>query len=229
MKATQPRTQPHRHRLAQVAAMAGLGLFLLLNGPAISTAHPMGPGLGPAREPGCMPAPDGPMPPSPRKDIAWPEFAANPLRSVAVLPADAKEVTLQPPRYYFSSGLFYIRSEDRYDVVPPPPGAIIPTLPEGVTTLTIGQDTYFFREGVFYRKQVEGNQGYEVVVSPIGPPPMPPPPPRPTAALPDMVTLLLHQGENRTIPVVLKRHGHRWIGPKGEIYDRLPTEQQLVP
>ncbi|MDD2463545.1 MAG: DUF6515 family protein [Desulfobulbus sp.] len=220
-----------KHRRPQTACVLSLGLALLLNGPAITAAHPLGRELGPEQDLSYMPEPDtGPMPPPPGKHFAAGKCSTNPLRSVLILPEDAKEVTLQTPRYYFSKGLFYTWIDDRYEVVPPPLGALIATLPEGFTTITVGAETFFVFEEVFYRRQTNEHSGYEVVPSPVNPMPMPPPPPpRPLFDLPDMVTIQAHRGANRAVPVVLKRNGHRWIGPNGEIYDRLPTEQQLAP
>nr|WP_320012145.1 hypothetical protein [uncultured Desulfobulbus sp.] len=76
-----------------------------------------------------------------------------------------------------------------------------------------------------------------VVPSPLGhphgdPAPMGPPPlrsevlPHPMMA-PDMVSIVAHK-KTGEMQVVLKREGHRWIGPAGEIYDRLPTEAELI-
>jgi len=40
--------------------------------------------------------------------------------------------------------------------------------------------------------------------------------------------MTVHLAAGDTAPVVLKRHGRGWLGPKGEMYDRLPSEQQLA-
>jgi len=142
-------------------------------------------------------------------------------------------VTLQTPQLYFSKGLFYTRMDERYAVIPPPPGALVPSLPAGYTTITVGPDTFFIVEGIYYRQVPGMDKGYEVVPSPVDPiqmqpPPPPMPPPIPIFEPAEMVSILVHGADNTTSQVVLKRDGHRWIGPKGEVYDRLPTEQQLA-
>ena len=99
--------------------------------------------------------------------------------------------------------------------------------------MTISNETVFLFEGIFYRRLEGENNGYEVIPSPVSPLPLPPPPPpmppMPVFEPPDMVTIRVHGAGSATSQVVLKRSGHRWIGPGGEEYDRLPTEQQLSP
>lgn len=51
----------------------------------------------------------------------------------------------------------------------------------------------------------------------------------PCASGADSVTMMVHLAAGGTAPVVLKRRGQGWLGPKGEIYERLPSEQQLAP
>ncbi len=43
------------------------------------------------------------------------------------------------------------------------------------------------------------------------------------------VVIEIHNDNGSTMPVVLKKKGATYIGPKGEKYDRLPTEEQLRP
>ncbi len=194
-------------------------------------AHPMGIGMGPECPFAGKTEPGPGMMPPPKKHCSGPDQAGNPLRSVVNLPQGAQEVTLPMPQVFFSKGLFYMHINDRYKVIPPPPGALIPVLPKGYTTMTIGADTFFTLEGVFYRQATGATKGYEVVPSPIEPmfvPPPPPPKPRPIFAPPEMVSILVHKADSTTSQVVLKRNGRRWIGPQGEEYDRLPSEQQLA-
>lgn len=227
-------TANHQNNRSHVTSLLGLGLAILLAGPTTGAAHPMGAGFGPERAMHCG-SDQGPgsMPPRQEKRPPMPEPMKNPLRSVMELPGDAQEVTLKTPRIYASKGLFYIKLGDRYQVIPPPPGATIAQLPKGATTLTVGTETFFSYEGVFYQKASEGNTGYEVVPSPVSPMPMPPPPPfKPVMTAiepPDMVTIQVHTSAEQTTSVVLKRNGRQWIGPKGEVYDRLPGEQELLP
>lgn len=150
-----------------------------------------------------------------------------PLRSVEYLPEQAQEVKLETPRFYFHDGLFFTRIDERYVVVPAPQGAIIATLPPGFTSLHINGASLYLAAGVYYRPHA---QGYMVIASPLDPAPQPlPPPPMPCTPAVDSVTMTVHLAAGDTAPVVLKRHGRGWLGPKGELYDRLPSEQQLAP
>nr|WP_321467195.1 DUF6515 family protein [uncultured Desulfobulbus sp.] len=227
-------TANHQNNRSQTTFLLGIGLVILLAGPTTGAAHPMGAGFGPERAMRCgSDQGPGPLPSLPDKRPPMPEPAKNPLRSVMELPGDAQEVALKTPPIYTSNGLFYLKLGDRYQVLPPPPGALIAQLPKGATTLTVGTETFFSSEGVFYQKAGQDITGYEVVPSPVSPLPLPPPPPpKPAMAAiepPDMVTIQVHSSADQTTPVVLKRNGRQWIGPKGEVYDRLPTEQELLP
>lgn len=57
----------------------------------------------------------------------------------------------------------------------------------------------------------------------------PPPPLLPCRSPVDSVIMTVHLAAGGTGTVVLKRHERGWIGPKGELYERLPSEQQLAP
>lgn len=214
-----------RKTIIQTVCTTGLALALLAwsLGPAL--AHP--PAMDEVGSP--MPPPDGPghhpgRAMAPRPPTSLP---ASPLRSVEQLPPQAVEVRLETPRFYFHEGLFFTRSGERFVVVPAPPGAIIPSLPNGFTSLQINGEPFYLAANVFYQPHA---QGYAVVASPVDPAPKPvPPPPMPCAPVADTVTMTVHLAAGGTAPVVLKRHAHGWIGPKGEIYESLPSEQQLAP
>ena len=134
---------------------------------------------------------------------------------------------METPRFYFHDGLFFTRIDEHFVVVPPPPGAIIPNLPNGFTSLQVNGEPYYLAANVFYQPHA---QGYAVVPSPVDPAPKNlPPPPMPCASVADSVTMTVHLAAGGTAPVVLKRHAQGWIGPKGEIYEGLPSEQQLAP
>lgn len=205
------------HAVALTMAM------VLLHFP-VAQAHPSETDMTGGAPPCLMPPPRPGHPP-----FAMPASNAPiaPLRSVEYLPEQAQEVKLVTPRFYFHDGLFFTRIDERYMVVPAPQGAIIATLPPGFTTLHVNGAPLYFAAGVYYRPHA---QGYMVIASPVDPPPQPlPPPPMPCTPVVDSVTMTVHLAAGGTAPVVLKRHGRGWLGPKGEIYDRLPSEQQLAP
>jgi outer membrane lipoprotein SlyB len=43
----------------------------------------------------------------------------------------------------------------------------------------------------------------------------------------DTITVNIHNANGSISPVTLKRNGARYAGPKGELYDHLPTESEL--
>jgi hypothetical protein len=46
---------------------------------------------------------------------------------------------------------------------------------------------------------------------------------------PEQVTIQIHNDNGSITPVKLKKEGSTYIGPKGERYEKLPTEKQLKP
>lgn len=219
-RATQCRHKESRTFFHAVALTMAVVLLHL----SVAQAHPSETDMTAGAPPCLMPPPGPGYPP-----FAMPASNAPiaPLRSVEYLPAQAQEVKLETPRFYFHDGLFFTRIDERYVVVPAPQGAIIATLPAGFTTLHINGAPLYFIAGVYYRPHA---QGYMVIASPVDPAPqLLPPPPMPCTPAVDSVTMTVHLAAGDTAPVVLKRHGRGWLGPKGEMYDRLPSEQQLAP
>ncbi len=168
----------------------------------------------------------------------FPMEREHPLTTLKVLPPHADKFMLSGVEFFFCSGLYYTLSQGHYVVVPAPVGAVVATLPAGYTTLTVGADTYFALEGTYYRKH---NNGFIVVPSPVRPVfHAPPPPPQAMAEaenrpgevaqpLPATVTLMIVNGNGSKTPVSLKHTREGWLGPKGELYTRLPTQEQLAP
>lgn len=214
---------PHSSRTSFLCT-TGLLLALFIRPPSLALAHlPTMDEISGAMPPHCGAAhPGRPMNSGPPAIIP-----ANPLHSVEQLPPQAVEVRMETPRFYFHEGIFFTLSGERFVVVPAPPGGIIPSLPHGFTTLQINGEPYYLAANVFYRPHA---LGYVVVPSPVDPGPKPiPPPPMPCTPAVDSVTMTVHLAAGGTAQVVLKRHSLGWIGPKGEMYDRLPSEQQLAP
>lgn len=67
--------------------------------------------------------------------------------------------------YHYADGVFYAPYNNGYQVVPAPPGAYVPSLPEGFQQLSVGGQDYYYFGGAFYI--LNGNQ-YEVVQAPAG-------------------------------------------------------------
>ena len=79
-------------------------------------------------------------------------------------PDEAEVVVVQETPYYVHEHVYYEEvyhgGEVQYQAVPPPPGAIVTTLPEGCYETAVADVTYQFCDNVYYLP-VSG--GYEVV------------------------------------------------------------------
>lgn len=87
---------------------------------------------------------------------------------VAAVVVDFSETKRDPDlgKVYYDKGLFYEKTETGYVVIPAPPGAKIPNVPEGYTLITRGSEDFYYVAGTFYALNSEGT--YEVVAAPIG-------------------------------------------------------------
>ena len=78
-------------------------------------------------------------------------------------PAQAAPVTVTNNTYYYDSGAFYTKAmhegEVVYQVVEPPVGAVVPTLPAGCTSVNKGGTAYSQCGTAYYQKV---SSGYEV-------------------------------------------------------------------
>jgi hypothetical protein len=80
-------------------------------------------------------------------------------------PAQAAPVVVSSTTYYYDNGTFYTKAMHEgqvvYQVVAPPPGAVIPTLPAGCTSVNSGGTTYSQCGTTHYQRV---SSGYQVVV-----------------------------------------------------------------
>ena len=67
---------------------------------------------------------------------------------------------------YYDEGVYYQKTEKGYEVIPPPTGAQIPSLPEGYTTVTVQGKQYAYYQGDFYLPGADGK--YIVTRAPVG-------------------------------------------------------------
>lgn len=67
--------------------------------------------------------------------------------------------------YRYDAGVFYEPANGGYQVVPPPIGAIVPSLPPDNVPVMVGDVTYYYYGGVFY---LPGQDGYQIVAAPAG-------------------------------------------------------------
>ena len=157
----------------------------------------------------------------------------GPARYHTVLPGECTAVVVDGIRFFYGAGVFYRHSPAGYAVVAPPMGAVVPRLPPGYTVVVANGLTYYVYDGAYYRP---APAGYVVVQQPqvvvVQPAPQATQQTTAQAAvsdLPDTVTLVIDNPNGSRTPVTLKRVPDGWKGPKGEIYDKLPTSDQLAP
>jgi uncharacterized protein DUF6515 len=81
------------------------------------------------------------------------------------LAADAIYFDFGGRRYWYDDGCYYVPANGGYSVVPPPIGAVVPSLPDGYETTMVGNDTFYYFGGAFY---IATDQGYQVVEAPPG-------------------------------------------------------------
>jgi hypothetical protein len=74
-------------------------------------------------------------------------------------------IDLENQQYRYDAGVFYAPYNNGYQVVSAPPGAYVPSIPEGYQQVAVGGQTYYYFGGAFF--VLNGNQ-YEVVQAPAG-------------------------------------------------------------
>lgn len=140
---------------------------------------------------------------------------------VPALPAAAVTILFAGLAYSFVDGLFYLPGSGGFAIVTPPVGLVIPVLPPGCTVVMVGPRTYYHAQGVYY---VRAAEGYAVAQLPTQAAPA-----QQATALPPNVTVVLENANGSRTPVTLTRTADGWQGPKGELYDAIPTQEQLRP
>lgn len=79
------------------------------------------------------------------------------------LPKGHRIVRYKGQPYHFHKGVWYRPIGNRFMVVVPPPGLVVPALPADVVLMTIGGVSYYHYGGVYYVREPEG---YRVVEQP---------------------------------------------------------------
>jgi len=69
---------------------------------------------------------------------------------IGVLPYGYYPFSYGPNQFYYSGGLFYQQNNNQYEVVVPPVGAEVPTLPQDANLVTIDGIDYYEYKGVYY-------------------------------------------------------------------------------
>lgn len=83
------------------------------------------------------------------------------------LPSTSKKVVYNKINYYLYKGRYYRTLQGKHILVAPPKGLRINALPSGYDSLTLGLDSFYYYEGVYYASSLELG-GFEVINAPIG-------------------------------------------------------------
>lgn len=84
---------------------------------------------------------------------------------LSALEGTAIIIDLENRHYRYDAGVFYAPYNNGYQVVPAPPGAYVPSIPEGYQQTEVGGQTYYYFGGAFF---VMNRDQYEVVQAPAG-------------------------------------------------------------
>jgi len=74
-------------------------------------------------------------------------------------------ISLENRQYGYYDGVFYEPYNNGYQVVPPPMGAYVPSIPDGFQQVMVGDQTYFYFGGAFF---IQNGGNYQVVAAPAG-------------------------------------------------------------
>ena len=116
--------------------------------------------------------------------------------------------------YYYCDGVFYHRHPHGYEIVRPPR---VRFLPPHSRRVVIGGNAYFLHDDFYYRYS---NGFFEVCEPPVVI--------AERTADNTTTTIMIENSNGSRTPVELEPMGsNQWKGPRGEIYDGLPRDDQL--
>jgi len=118
-------------------------------------------------------------------------------------------------RYRHEDGKFYRRGYLGMQVVVPPVGIIVETLPFASRTIIINGETYYNHDNVYYK---HCHAGYIVVPSPVN---------QPHSLSDNTITINISNPNGTYTAVSLVKHKNGYVGPQGEFYSKRPTVEQL--
>ena len=82
--------------------------------------------------------------------------AHKPPARLQTLPRAHHKVVHRGKTYYFTGGRFYRANKGAFISIAAPIGAIIPALPNGYVTVSVGLNRYYYYAGVYYRAAAQG-------------------------------------------------------------------------
>jgi hypothetical protein len=161
-------------------------------------------------------------------------YPRHPHKAVYRERAYARIVVSGKPYFYHAGHFYWKRPHHRYVLVEAPMGGVVYAVPGAAVRLRYGPTAFYYYEGIYYRP---APGGYVVVSKPdtvyVD---------RPEASSgnqeapaenvafrePEATTVMVANSNGSKTPVRLESmDGGKWKGPQGEIYDAMPTEDQL--
>jgi len=143
-------------------------------------------------------------------------------------PHDARRIPFKGKDYFYHSGIFYTHGPKQYVVAAPVVGLRVPLLPFGSHVVYLGGAPHYVCNGIYYRQESSGFVVVEPRVAPRTSIPVQATVTVPTAT--GTVTVWINNPNGSKTPVTLRAAvGGTWIGPRGEFYTSMPTDQQLRP
>jgi hypothetical protein len=140
-------------------------------------------------------------------------------------------VVVRGSHYYFHDGYYYRHHRGRYFLAPAPLGVVVPVLPPGAVRLHRGGARWYYFGGYYYQ---EAPQGYVVVSKPDTVYVERTPAAAATDAAaeekfaePSAKTVMVKNSNGSETPVRVEEVDGKWKGPRGEVYEAFPTEDQL--
>lgn len=104
--------------------------------------------------------------PGTRPNVAHgPNVGDGPI--VRHLPGPFTRLRVHGAVFYYCLGSFYTRHANGYQVVTPPEGTVVRSLPHGHETIEFGERTLYYFDGVFYEEGRRRGE-YIVVRAPVG-------------------------------------------------------------
>lgn len=101
-----------------------------------------------------------------RPNVAHPpNVGGGPI--VRHLPGPFTRLRVHGAIFYYCLGSFYTRDADGYELVTPPEGTVVRSLPRGYETIELGERTLYYFDGVFYEAGKRRGE-YVVVPAPVG-------------------------------------------------------------
>lgn len=143
-------------------------------------------------------------------------------------PYDARRIPFKGKDYFYHSGIFYTHGPKQYVIASPLVGLRVPTLPYGSHVVYLGGAPHYMCNGIYYRHESSGFVVVQPQVAPRTSIPV-----QATVTVPaatGTVTVWIDNPNGSRTPVTLRAAvGGTWIGPRGEFYAVMPTDQQLRP